>query len=92
MYRKPFSASSLEGQGTLEESMEDAQAVFSYLIHQAIILLLQLSFPVTTSHLPSVTKAVENDNSHQYAFLFAPSTYPYYDLNGNRAAMKEIVS
>ena len=45
---------------------------------------------VTTSHLPSVTKAVEN--SHQYASLFAPTTYPYYDLNGSRGAMKEIVS
>lgn len=47
---------------------------------------------VTTSHLPSVTKAVENDNSRQYASLFDPTTYPYYDLNGSRGVMKEIVS
>lgn len=46
---------------------------------------------VTTSHLTSVTKTVENGNSHQYASLFAPTTYPYYDLNGSRDAVKEMI-
>lgn len=47
---------------------------------------------LTTSHLPSVTKAVKNYSSQQYTSLFAPTTYPYYDLNGSRVAMKNIVS